>query len=162
MFFFFFSSEQWASVEPVDKGWSADKKYFIRTVTGERLLLRVSDIEGYEAKKKEYEIIEKYAKLGFPMSMPIEFGVCNEGQSVYMLLSWVEGTDLETVLPTLSEREQYLLGRQAGEILKKIHAIPLDAEDVPTKTKKEKNSTNCPCMRHAIFGYRTMRSPYAM
>lgn len=138
MFLGISSSEQWASVEPVDKGWSADKKYFIRTVTGEQLLLRVSDIEGYDAKKKEYEIIEKYAKLGFPMSMPIEFGVCNEGQSVYMLLSWVEGTDLETVLPTLSEREQYLLGRQAGEILKKIHAIPLDAEDVPTKTKKEK------------------------
>ena len=64
------ASEQWASVEPVDKGWSADKKYFIRTVSGEQLLFRVSDIEGYDAKRKEYEIIEKYAKLGFAMSMP--------------------------------------------------------------------------------------------
>ncbi|MBR5658500.1 MAG: phosphotransferase [Lachnospiraceae bacterium] len=132
------SSDRWTSVEPVDKGWSSDKKYFIRTDAGESLLLRVSDISGYDGKKKEYEIIEKFAKLGIPMSMPIEFGTCNEGQNVYMLLSWVEGCDLESVLPQLSEREQYLIGRQAGDILRKIHSVPIEPEDIPTKTKQEK------------------------
>ena len=55
-----------------------------------------------------------------------------------LLLSWVEGRDLEEILPKLSEQEQYLLGRQAGGILRKIHSIPLDPEDLPQTTKREK------------------------
>ena len=132
------SSTNWASVEPVDKGWSNDKKYHIETLSGEHLLLRLSSIEEYENKKKEFEIIEKYAKLGFGMSMPKEFGACNGNQNTYMLLTWLEGRDLEDALPQLSENEQYRLGRQAGIILKKIHSVPLEEEDVPIKTKKDK------------------------
>ena len=135
------SSMNWASMEPVDKGWSTDKKYHIKTLSGEHLLLRLSSIEEYENKKKEFEIIEKYAKLGFrmfQMSMPKEFGACNGNQNTYMLLTWLEGRDLEDALPQLSENEQYRLGRQAGAILKKIHSVPLEEEDVPIKTKKEK------------------------
>ena len=100
--------------------------------------MRVADIGEYENKKKEFAIIEKYAKLGFPLSMPLEFGVCNDGKNVYMLLSWVDGCDLEEALPRLSEAEQYRLGREAGAILKKIHSVPLEEGDVPLKTKKEK------------------------
>ena len=128
----------WASVEPVDKGWSADKKYHIKTFSNEHLLLRLSGIEEYDKKKKEFEIIEKYATLGFRMSMPIEFGACNGNQNTYMLLTWLEGCDLEMALPQLSENEQYQLGWQAGVILKKIHSVPLEEEEVPIKTKKEK------------------------
>ena len=132
------SSINWASVEPIDKGWSSDKKYHIRTQADEHLLLRVSSIDEYDIKKKEFEIIEKYSKLGFEMSMPKEFGVCNENQNTYMLLTWLEGCDLETALPQLSEKEQYQLGRQAGKILKKIHSVQLAEEDIPVKTKQEK------------------------
>ena len=132
------SGESWESVEPVNKGWSSDKKYFVRTFSGDHLLLRIADIGQFDAKKKEYEIIEKYATLGFPMSSPIEFGVCNDQKNVYMLLRWIDGCDLETVLPTLSKEEQYKLGREAGIILRKIHGIPLEQEDVPSTTKKEK------------------------
>ena len=55
-----------------------------------------------------------------------------------MLLSWIEGNDLESVLPHLSDEEQYLLGRQAGVILKKIHSINVAPVDVPNTTKKDK------------------------
>ena len=134
-------SEKWDTVEPVNKGWSSDRKYRILTKDGEKQLLRISDIAHFDEKKKEYEIIGKYAKLGFPMSMPVAFGACNEGKSVYMLLTWVEGSDLEEMLPKLSKEEQYRLGRQAGEILKKIHSVPLAPEDVPKQTKKEKKLT---------------------
>ncbi len=48
------------------------KKYHIRTKSGGELLLRLSDVEQSEAKKKEYDIITKYSKLGFNMSMPKE------------------------------------------------------------------------------------------
>ena len=124
------------SKEPVEKGWSSDKKYRVVTEAGEVCLLRVSDAAQFAEKKKEYEIIQKYASLGFPMSQPLAFGLCPEG--VVMLLSWLEGDDLESVLPALPEAEQYRLGREAGTILKKIHALPLDPADVPATTKREK------------------------
>lgn len=127
---------EWSGVEPVTKGWSADQKYRITTKSGETLLLRLSARSKLEAKRKEYEIIEKYAALGFPMSQPIEFGVRDE--QVYMLLSWVDGEDLETVLPRLPEEEQYRLGREAGTILRKIHLIPVDPVDQPKRTKRER------------------------
>lgn len=120
----------------IEKGWSNDKKYRVVTAAGEVCLLRVSDAAQLDAKKKEYEIIQKFASLGFPMSQPLEFGLCEDG--ICMRLSWLEGDDLELVLPELPEAEQYRLGREAGTILKKIHALPLDPTDVPMATKREK------------------------
>lgn len=127
---------EWRSVEPVNKGWSSDRKYRIQTIDGRTLLLRLSEISKLDAKRKEFEIIKKYARLGFPMSQPIEFGVQDE--QVYMLLSWIDGTDLELVLPQFSEAEQYRLGREAGTILKKLHSIPVDPADQPRQTKRER------------------------
>ncbi|MCD7738352.1 MAG: phosphotransferase [Lachnospiraceae bacterium] len=125
----------WTSVEPVNKGYSAEKKYKLHSDTGEVFLLRISDAAYYEAKRKEYEIVCKYARTGIRMSSPKAFGTCNQGQNTYMLLSWVEGADLTEILPSLSEQEQYQLGRQAGRILRKIHSIPLEEADRPVKTK---------------------------
>ena len=127
---------EWRSVEPVAKGWSSDRKYRIETDRGETLLLRLSDASKLEAKKKEFEIIQKNAALGFPMSQPIDFGV--QDDQVYMLLSWVDGEDLETVLPRLPEAEQHRLGREAGAILKQIHSLPVDPADLPKQTKRER------------------------
>lgn len=128
----------WESVEAVSKGWSADKKYIVKTKSGEKLLLRIADAESLEQKKKEYDIICKYAKLGFEMSMPLGFGLCDNGGHTYMLLTWVEGEDLEEALPKLTEAEQYELGRSAGRILRQIHSIPVAQEDIPVQTKKAK------------------------
>ena len=130
------SGAGWASVAPVNKGWSSDRKYRVRTREGEDLLLRLSDIGQYDAKRREYAIIGRYSRLGFAMSMPREFGVCEGGRSVYMLLTWVEGADLEDALPTLPEPEQYRLGREAGGILRRIHSVPVAAEDRPAQSKK--------------------------
>jgi len=129
---------QWTSIEKITKGWSADEKYKIITNEGEKQLLRLSTIDKYDEKKKEFEIINKFSKLGFNMSMPLEFGVCNDNKNVYMILTWIEGQDLESVLADLSEEEQYTLGCKAGTILRKIHSIPLDINDKPAHTKIEK------------------------
>lgn len=128
----------WKCIRKIKKGWSGDKKYYIKTESNNRILVRISDIEQMEEKKKEYEIIQKYAKLGFQMSMPIKFGTCDSKRKVYMLLSWVDGKDLEEVLPLLTTKEQYELGKKAGKILKSIHCIPVLEEDIPTNSKKEK------------------------
>lgn len=130
--------EEWEQIERIDKGYSADGKYRIRDKSGKLLLLRISDISQYDQKKKEYDIISKISGIGFLMSMPKAMGKCNRGQNVFMLLSWVEGVDLEKALAKLSEEEQYKLGLEAGRILKSIHSLTVSPEDMPSATKKEK------------------------
>ena len=131
------SSGEWVSVTPISKGWSEDRKYLIRTRRGEKLLLRLSEEDTLQEKRKEYEFISIVSSLGFPSSRPIAFGQ-NERGEVYSLLSWVSGRDLEEVLPSLSEKEQYLKGREAGIILRKIHSIPLKKEHRVEDTKAKK------------------------
>jgi aminoglycoside phosphotransferase (APT) family kinase protein len=116
----------WQSIKPVNKGWSRDKKFHIITDEGDHLLLRMSDQATYSFKKKEYEIINKVSELDFHMSRPLDFGLCHEG--VYMLLTWVEGVDLEMILPSLSPLDQYNLGYKAGQILSDIHNLDYEGE----------------------------------
>ena len=136
------NSENWKYIEEIKKGYSDDKKYLVEESSNKRLLIRLSNIEKYEEKKKEFLIIQKYSRLVFSMSMPIEFGICNDNRNVYMILSYLDGDNLKDKLPYLSKQEQYQLGRKAGKILKTIHTLELDREDIPTKTKKENPFTN--------------------
>jgi aminoglycoside phosphotransferase (APT) family kinase protein len=115
-------------IEPVNKGWSNDKKYYIETVDGRKLLLRIADISLFERKKKEFEMMKQVAALGVPMSQPLDFGICDNGKSVYIMLTWCDGEETETALSRLTETEQYVLGIKSGEILKKIHSIPAPKE----------------------------------
>lgn len=128
-------SGKWKKVVPIEKGWSNDKKYYIETVDEQKLLLRTSDIEYYEQKKKEFDIIKKYSALNFEMSKPVEFGIFHKSQKVYMLLTWVDGRDLELALPRLDQSEQYRLGREAGKILRRIHSIQIPSDEFPVETK---------------------------
>jgi aminoglycoside phosphotransferase (APT) family kinase protein len=48
---------KWLKIEKINRGWSEDVKYYIETASKEKLLLRTSDSNQYEVKKKEYEII---------------------------------------------------------------------------------------------------------
>lgn len=130
--------KSWKEIVLLEKGYSTDKKYHVRTDLGKQLLLRISNVSEFDKKKKEYDIIRKFAVLGFTMSEPISFGMCNNGNCVYMILSWVEGSDLEDELGKLTEQQQYLLGRQAGKILKEIHSMCVEKEDLPQKTKVDK------------------------
>ncbi len=134
--------QSFSKIEPINKGWSTDKKYYIETVNGEKLLLRISDITELEKKKAEYNAVCSVAKLGIPMSIPVDFGICDDGRSVYMLLSWIDGKDAEEVLPTLSPKEQYVLGLKVGQLLKKIHSIPAPQtqEDWESRFNRKINS----------------------
>jgi aminoglycoside phosphotransferase (APT) family kinase protein len=103
-----------------------------------KYLLRISAADTYEKKKKEFEVIKKFNTLNFEMSRAIEFGYFNEHKNVYMLLSWVAGYPLEEKIHSLPEIEQYRLGLQAGEILKQIHSIRVEPQDVPSVNKISK------------------------
>lgn len=123
--------DSWDIIRPIDKGWSNDKKYYIKTVDGKELLLRISDIAQYENKKKEFEILKLLISRNILMSHPIDFGVCNGSKSVYSLLTWINGEDAEIMLPQLDDKEQYYLGIKAGMFLKQIHTI-LAPEKLPS------------------------------
>jgi len=114
--------QRFVKYEPIIKGFSADKKYCVTDASGKKYYLRIAPLSEYEALKLLFAMLKKLAALGVPMCTPVEFGTCDAG--VYYLQSWIDGADLASVLPGLSEGEQYVLGVKAGEILRKIHTIP--------------------------------------
>jgi len=121
---------KWKIIEPINKGWSDDKKYHIVTDEGIQLLLRVSDISKYEIRKKDYETMKRLDEVDVLISRPIDFGVCNDGKHVYFLLTWLEGVDLKELLHTLSDKEQYNFGMKAGEALRKMHSIAVSGNHI--------------------------------
>lgn len=118
--------EQIQTREPVDKGWSGDRKYRVTTENGEKYLLRVTAPEKAEHFRLCYRRTEKVAKLGIPMCLPLESGESTEG--TYAIFTWVEGEDGESVIPDLPAERQYAYGVDAGRILKKLHSLPAPAE----------------------------------
>ncbi|MFA5523403.1 MAG: phosphotransferase family protein [Tissierellales bacterium] len=118
------SANNWDIIKPVNKGWSEDKKFYIKTTGGKELLLRLSDISQYEKKKREFESLRPLMNMDIFFTQPIDFGICNNGQSVYSLLTWIDGEDSGIILPKLEDKEQYMLGIRAGMYLKQIHSIP--------------------------------------
>ena len=113
---------RFTKIKPIDKGWSADKKYCVTTAEGAKYLLRISTKERYNHRKNLHEMMLRISVLGVPMCRPIDFGTCDDG--IFLLQGWIDGEDLAAVLPLLSETEQYVLGLKSGEILQKMHAIP--------------------------------------
>lgn len=107
---------------PICKGWSGDQKYCAVTNDGEKYLLRISSIDRLERKRREYENMCEVAKLGIPMCLPIEFGICTEG--AYSIQTWIDGIDAESAIVSMDTARQYGYGRDAGRILAKIHTIP--------------------------------------
>lgn len=114
---------EWEMIEPIEKGWSADIKFYIVDKKGEKFLLRLSNIDLFEKKKLEYENLFLISKLGINMSVPVEFGICDGGKKVYSLLTWLEGEEAIDIIPTLPKSKQYELGVEAGKILQKMHTI---------------------------------------
>ena len=128
----------WRKIEKINYGWSDDEKFYIEDQKGTKFLLRISNIDKLENKKKEFYIIQKYNQLYFEMSQAIDMGICNNGKNIYMLLSWVEGQSLENVIETLNVQEQYKLGIKAGNVLKAMHSITVEPTDLPKIKRTEK------------------------
>ena len=136
------SMKNWKLIKQIDKGWSKDKKFYIKTKDNEELLLRISDISEYAKKKRDFELIKDVSSNDILMSVPIEFGVCNNGKEVYSLFTWICGEDANIKLLTLSKEEQYNLGVKAGLYLKKIHNIQVTDIDIDWYTRFNKKIDN--------------------
>ena len=81
--------------EPINKGWSCDKKYCVTTADGTKYLLRVTPFEKSANRENMYIMQKQVEKLGVPMCKPVDFGKCDEG--VYTLQTWIDGKDANEV-----------------------------------------------------------------
>ncbi len=120
---------QFVEMHPIYKGYSGDKKYCVTAKDGTKYLLRTSPIRLYSQRRTEFQLMRRVAALQIPMCQPIKFGICRKG--VYSLQSWIDGADLEDVLPDVSEEAQYNYGLAAGKILRKMHTIPAPKTQEP-------------------------------
>jgi len=123
------------SITPLTKGFSPDRKFYIEGHAGQKYLLRIASIAEYARKKNEFSMMQRAELLGILLSNPVDFGKCNDGKSVYALLTWLEGTDAEVLLPTLSEPEQYRIGQNAGKLLQTLHTLPASRDAEPWHTR---------------------------
>jgi len=99
-----------------------------------KYLLRILPITQYESNKSLYAMMKQAAAIGIPMCLPLEFGTCESG--VYLIQSWVNGSELGDIMQKSSDSEQYARGFQAGLILNKIHTMPNPAPLVDFWTKE--------------------------
>ena len=99
--------DSFTKIEQINKGWSDDKKYYVETADGRRMLLRVSDISELERRKSEYAMMGRIYALGVFTSEPLGFGLCDSGKSCYFMSGWLDGEDAEKALPKMSETGQY-------------------------------------------------------
>ena len=112
--------------EPVDYGWSGDKKYHAWDAHGKEYFLRVCSPEKEGRMRKARELQQGAWDLGLPVSQPLGFEPREDG--IYMWERWLPGTLLKEALPSLPQPEQRRLGWEAGEILRTLHTIPAPAE----------------------------------
>ena len=117
------NNKDWIEINKINKGWSADKKFYIKTIYNKGLLLKISDISEYNKKKDEFFKIKALNNKDILMSSAIDFGICNNGKSVYSLFTWIDGQDADLIINELNKEEKYNLGFTAGKYLKEIHSI---------------------------------------
>lgn len=122
-------SPKFKSIALINKGYSGEKKYYIETFAGEKYLMRLTDLSQYNRKKIEYETLKNVS--GINLNKPLHIGAYDKKNMTFTVYSWVEGKDLNDVLPAVSEEEQYQLGIQSGKLIKQLHQVQL-----PVKVKQ--------------------------
>lgn len=124
------NNKDWIEINKINKGWSRDRKFYIRTIDNKDLLLKISDISEYDKKRNEFKNIKLLNSKDILMSSAIDFGTCNNGKSVYSLFTWIEGQDADLRINEFNKEEQYNLGFTAGKYLKEIHSIAAPSSEL--------------------------------
>lgn len=131
--------EEWIDITVPPDGWSLNLKYRVKDKRGNDFILRVSDISLLNEKRQEYNNIMRLSQYDVLMPKPIEFGVCNGGKHIYMLLTWIEGVAVQDVISNLDIDLQYQLGYSAGNLLREIHINSATNAEITWGTSYRKN-----------------------
>jgi aminoglycoside phosphotransferase (APT) family kinase protein len=134
--------KDWINITVPMYGWSQNLKYKVKDISGKDYILRVSDISLFDDKEQEYGNIMRLSQNDILIPKPIEFGLCNGGKNVYMLLTWIDGEAVEDVVSNLDESLQYQLGYSSGRLLRKIHDYSTVDSKINWGTEYENNIEN--------------------
>lgn len=108
----------------IDKGGNTtrDKKFRVETKDGEVLFLRVYNESLCEKKSHEFDFMRKAEAAGVLLAQPVKIGTFANGGG-YTLTRWLDGktADEDGLLYSLPGISQYLLGRNLGENISKLH-----------------------------------------
>ena len=119
---------EWSDISPIDKGWSEETKFRVKTPSGDYHLVRISDTHDFNQRKLEFHAVKRLSLTHLNISHPVDFGLASSGDFVYSIYTWVEGDDAELEIPKLTPMKQYEYGRKAGIILREIHTNPAPPE----------------------------------
>lgn len=114
------------SVTPVKKGFSSDEKFIVSLFDGEKFFIKISGIEAFERKEKEFECLYHLEKKGVKIAEPVALYMLEYNRLCVQVFGFVDGHDGELILPYLTEKQQYQTGVEAGEALQKIHTLTLE------------------------------------
>lgn len=107
-------------ISEIKKGFSIDRKYQM----DEKYLVRVFPKDLLQERKQEFEIIRALSSQIPLVPKAYDFG--SIGEEGYMIIEYLRGEDAESGMNHLSNLEQFKAGFSAGELLRKIHELPLD------------------------------------
>ena len=79
---------RFVSRQPIEKGWSCDRKYCVTTEDGVRYLLRVTPEEKSANRADMFRMQKAAAALGIPMCEPVDFGRCRPGSTARTRKQW--------------------------------------------------------------------------
>lgn len=123
-------------ITEINKGFSSDKKYIV----DELYLVRIFSKHEETRRKIEFTCIQELASYSSYVPKAFEFGCIPDLDSCYMVLEYLPGDDAESVLPQLTDEEQYAAGLLSGSELKKLHKFTAPLE-IPSwyEVKKQKS-----------------------
>ena len=107
----------------IEKGFSSDEKWVLKTDEGSRLFIKICDEKIANHKEKEFQFMRYFYEKGLPVPEPKQFERLPQQQKCVQVFDYVEGMDAEVALPQLSEATQYEAGVQAGKVLRGIHQL---------------------------------------
>jgi len=117
--------KNFSSIKPILEGGSGEDKYCVTTANGERMFLRVGVCnESY----KNHEMHMWAETLDIAIARTVSFGLFQDNRYYYWLQTWIDGLNAFDEISSLHASGQFALGVKTGELLRKIHALPLMEE----------------------------------
>ena len=119
--------DSWTQVREISYGWSGERKFHIRRKNGGDLLLRAAPADKYEKMRVIHEAMLPLSALELRASRAVDCGCLPEEDIAWTLLTYIDGEDAEGALADLPDEEQYRLGFESGQMLRRIHSVPAPA-----------------------------------
>ncbi|NEW62220.1 phosphotransferase [Granulicatella sp. zg-ZJ] len=119
----FYASIQ--AITPIQKGYSVDKKFYIKDKDGKEFLLRLVSTD---KASNQMPLLEKIKAIKNPyISHLVDYGSLTDTTD-FLLFEWKQGVILRNVIHSLPIKQQYALGIECGQYLTEIHGISVDVQ----------------------------------